>query len=251
MSEPLLSIRGLQVAYGHIEAVRNVDIDVAAGEFVSIIGANGAGKSSALKAIAGVEKRASGTIRFDGRDIGTLRSYQILQRGIALVPEGRWIFKDQTVEENLLLGAYRRLTARDPGVKADTEWTLELFPRLRERFRQRAGLLSGGEQQMLAIARALLSRPKLLLVDELSLGLAPVILDQLFEVISGINRRGVAILLVEQIASRALAVTSRTYVFDQGRVSLSGSSSELAVDPRIADVYFGTQPAQQLKVTTP
>lgn len=251
MSEALLSIRELQVAYGHIEAVRNVDIDVSAGEFVSIIGANGAGKSSVLKAIAGVEKRASGTIRFDGSDIGTLRSCQILQRGIALVPEGRWIFKDQSVEDNLLLGAYRRLKARDPGVQADTEWTLELFPRLRERFRQRAGLLSGGEQQMLAIARALLSRPRLLLVDELSLGLAPVILDQLFEVISGINRRGVAILLVEQIASRALAVTSRTYVFDQGRVSLSGSSSELAVDPRIADVYFGTQPAQQLKVTTP
>jgi len=246
--EPLLSVRGLQVAYGHIEAVRHVDIDVKLDEFVSIIGANGAGKSSTLKAIAGIAA-SRGTVRFDGSNIGGLKSHQILQRGIAFVPEGRWIFKDQTVEDNLLLGAYNRLGKRDAGVSRDLEWTLELFPLLRERLRQRAGLLSGGEQQMLAIARALLSRPKLLIVDEVSLGLAPIILDQLFAVLSDINRRGIAILLVEQIASRVLAVTNRTYVFEQGRVSLSGSSAELAADPRIIEVYLGAPATRGSQVT--
>ncbi|MFD1333131.1 ABC transporter ATP-binding protein [Methylopila musalis] len=239
MSGALLAIRGLEVAYGHIAAVRGVDLEVGPGEFVSVIGANGAGKSSILKALVGVTPLARGSIAFAGQEIGGLPSHRISRLGLALAPEGRGIFRAQTVEENLLLGAYARLRAGDRAVAADVEWTLGLFPRLRERFRHSAGLLSGGEQQMLAIARALVSRPKLLAVDEVSLGLAPAILDQLFAVLSQLNREGLAILLVEQIASRALAVTNRTYVVEQGRITLSGPSRTLAADPRVIEAYLG------------
>ena len=239
MSTHGLTVSGLEVTYDRILAVRGADISVAPGEFVSVIGANGAGKSSTLKAIAGVVSPSAGSITFEGNRIDGLASHKIVTRGLALVPEGRAIFKGQTVEENLLLGAYTRLRAGDSAVAADIEWVLELFPRLRERYLQQAGLLSGGEQQMLAIARALVSRPKLLVIDEVSLGLAPVILDQLFDVLVKLNRDGLAILLVEQIASRALAVTSRTYVFEQGRIAFHGPSSELSADPRVVQAYLG------------
>jgi branched-chain amino acid transport system ATP-binding protein len=240
MSAPLLKVEGLKVAYGHIEAVRHVDLEVHRGECVGIIGSNGAGKTSTLRAITGVVAPAAGSITFDGDEIGGLASYQIVPRGIAMVPEGRQIFADQTVEDNLILGAYLR-TGKDSGIAADTARVLQLFPVLGERLAQAAGSLSGGEQQMLAIARGLLSRPKLLVIDELSLGLAPKILDLLFPVLVDLNRDGLSILLVDQMASYALQVTHRTYVMENGRVVMHGESRALANDPRVLDAYLGRQ----------
>jgi branched-chain amino acid transport system ATP-binding protein len=239
MTGPLLEVERLKVAYGHIEAVRHVDLAVHPGEFVGIIGSNGAGKTSTLRAIAGVVAPAAGSIRFAGEDITGLASHDVVARGIAMVPEGRQIFADQTVEDNLVLGAYLRTGKDDVGVAADTARVLELFPVLRERLTQAAGSLSGGEQQMLAIARGLLSRPKLLVVDELSLGLAPKILDLLFPVLVDLNRDGLSILLVEQMASYALQVTNRTYVMENGRILMQGESGTLAHDPRVLDAYLG------------
>lgn len=236
---PLLQVAGLRVTYGRIEAVRGIDLEVAAGEFVGVIGSNGAGKSSALRAITGVVPPAAGAVSFEGQAISGLRSHAIVGRGIAMVPEGRQIFADQTVEDNLVLGSYVRIGRDDAGVKADTERVLTLFPRLRERLAQQAGSLSGGEQQMLAIARGLLSRPKLLIVDELSLGLAPRVLETLFPVLVELNREGLSILLVEQMASYALQVTHRTYVMENGRILMHGKSAELANDPRVLDAYLG------------
>ncbi len=237
MSAPLLEVERLKVAYGRIEAVRHVDLAVHPGEFVGIIGSNGAGKTSTLRAITGVVAPAAGSITFAGEDITGLASHDVVARGIAMVPEGRQIFADQTVEDNLVLGAYLR-TGKD-GVAADTARVLELFPVLRERLTQAAGSLSGGEQQMLAIARGLLSRPRLLVVDELSLGLAPKILDLLFPVLVDLNRDGLSILLVEQMASYALQVTNRTYVMENGRILMQGESGALAHDPRVLDAYLG------------
>jgi branched-chain amino acid transport system ATP-binding protein len=237
MSAPLLQVAGLKVAYGGIEAVRQVDLELNAGEFVGIIGSNGAGKSSMLRAITGVVAPAAGTVTFAGEDITGLPSHRIVARGIAMVPEGRQIFADQTVEDNLVLGAYLRTGNND--VAADTARVLGLFPVLRERLTQVAGSLSGGEQQMLAIARGLLSRPKLLVVDELSLGLAPKVLDLLFPVLVDLNREGLSILLVEQMASYALQVTHRTYVMENGRILMQGQSAALANDPRVLDAYLG------------
>ena len=239
MTAPLLKVEGLKVAYGRIEAVRHVDLKVHPGEFVGIIGSNGAGKTSTLRAITGVVAPAAGSITFAGEDITGLTSYQVVPRGIAMVPEGRQIFADQTVEDNLVLGAYLRTGKDDAGVAADTARVLELFPVLRERLTQAAGSLSGGEQQMLAIARGLLSRPRLLVVDELSLGLAPKILDLLFPVLVGLNREGLSILLVDQMASYALQVTHRTYVMENGRILMQGESRTLANDPRVLDAYLG------------
>jgi len=239
MSAALLEVRGLKVAYGRIEAVRGVDLEVGPGEFVGIIGSNGAGKTSALRAIAGVLAPVDGSIRFAGEMTTGLPSHAVVARGVAMVPEGRQVFADQTVEDNLILGAYVRIGADDAGVKQDMERVLALFPRLRERLTQQAGLLSGGEQQMLAIARGLLSRPKLLIVDELSLGLAPKILDLLFPVLVDLNREGLSILLVEQMASYALQVTQRTYVMENGRILMQGPSAQLADDPRVLDAYLG------------
>ena len=241
MSNALLKVEGLRVSYGRIEAVRGVDLEVAPGEFVGIIGSNGAGKSSALRAITGVLAPAGGTVTFNGAAITGLPSHTIVGHGLAMVPEGRMIFADQTVEDNLALGAYSRAGKDDAGVKADTERILTLFPRLRERSAQLAGSLSGGEQQMLAIARGLLSRPKLLVVDELSLGLAPKILETLFPVLIDLNRQGLSILLVEQMASYALQVTHRTYVMENGRILMHGKSAELAGDQRVLDAYLGRQ----------
>ncbi len=239
MSGPLLTVAGARVSYGRIEAVRGVDLQVGAGEFVGVIGSNGAGKTSLMRAISGVLKPAGGTITFDGAEVTGLRSHQMVARGLAMVPEGRMVFADQTVRDNLLLGAYSRVSRDKAGVAEDQQRILALFPRLRERLEQEAGTLSGGEQQMLAIARGLLSRPRLLVIDELSLGLAPLILDMLFPVLAQLNKEGLSILLVEQMASYALAVTDRTYVMENGRVLFEGRSADLAQDPRVLDAYLG------------
>ena len=243
MSAPILSLSGVRVAYGRIEAVRGVDLEVGAGEFVGVIGSNGAGKTSLMRAIAGVVRPAAGTIRFDGADVTGLKSHAMVARGLAMVPEGRMVFADQSVRDNLTLGAYARIGRDDAGIAADMEKVLGLFPRLAERIGQLAGTLSGGEQQMLAIARGLLSRPKLLVIDELSLGLAPKILDLLFPVLTALNREGLSILLVEQMASYALSVTGRTYVMENGRVILEGPSATVAADPRVLDAYLGRRSA--------
>ena len=227
MTAPLLQVAGLKVAYGGIEAVRQVDLVLDPGEFIGIIGSNGAGKSSMLRAISGVVAPAAGTITFAGEDITGLPSYRIVARGMAMVPEGRQIFADQTVEDNLVLGAYLRTGTGD--VAADTARVLGLFPLLRERLTRVFDL----------VARGLLSRPKLLVVDELSLGLAPKILDLLFPVLIDLNREGLSILLVEQMASYALQVTHRTYVMENGRILMQGRSAALANDPRVLDTYLG------------
>ena len=239
MTAPILKVEKLKVAYGRIEAVREVDLEIQPGEFVGIIGSNGAGKTSTLRAISGVKAPASGSVTFRGESIGGMPSYAVVGRGIALVPEGRMIFADQTVDDNLLLGGYLRLGKQEKELNEDRERVLEMFPVLRQRLTQPAGSLSGGEQQMLAIARGLVSRPTLLIVDELSLGLAPKILDLLFPVLSDLNKKGLSILLVEQMASYALQVTHRTYVMENGRVLMHGKSADLARDPRVLDAYLG------------
>ncbi len=236
---PLLAVEDVLVSYGRIEAVRGVDLTVGPGEFIGVIGSNGAGKTSLMRAISGVLRPAAGRVTFAGADATGVRSHRMVARGLAMVPEGRMVFADQTVRENLMLGAYTRLSRDAAGVEEDTERVLGMFPRLRERLSQEAGTLSGGEQQMLAIARALLSRPRLLVIDELSLGLAPRVLETLFPVLSTLNREGLSILLVEQMASYALAVTHRTYVMENGRMLFNGPSDQLAGDPRVLDVYLG------------
>lgn len=239
MSNPILAVEGLQVSYGAITAVTGVDLSVGQGEFVGVIGSNGAGKTSTMRAISGVVAPVAGSIKLEGEDVTGSPSHEMVSRGVAMVPEGRMIFGDQTVRENLLLGAYARIKSKAPGIDDDLEEVLQLFPRLRERLKQPAGSLSGGEQQMLAIARGLLSRPRLLVVDELSLGLAPKILDILFPILSELNKKGLSILLVEQMASYALTVTQRTYVMENGKVLFSGPSSDLANDERVLDAYLG------------
>jgi branched-chain amino acid transport system ATP-binding protein len=243
MSSPILSVSGLRVSYGRIEALRGVDIQVAQGEFVGIIGSNGAGKTSMLRAVTGVVKPAGGSVSFAGADTTGEPSHRMVARGLAMVPEGRMVFADQSVRDNLVLGAYSRIRQDPRGVAEDIEKTIAMFPRLGERIDQQAGTLSGGEQQMLAIARGLLSRPRLLIIDELSLGLAPKILDMLFPVLIDLNARGLSILLVEQMASYALAVTHRTYVMENGRVLLEGPSRDLAHDDRVLDAYLGRRTA--------
>ncbi len=243
MSEPILSLSSVRVAYGRIEAVRGVDLTVGQGEFVGVIGSNGAGKTSLMRAISGVVRPAGGTIRFGGEDVTGQKSHAMVARGLAMVPEGRMVFADQSVRDNLTLGAYTRIGTDDAGIAADLDKVLGLFPRLSERIDQLAGTLSGGEQQMLAIARGLLSRPKLLVIDELSLGLAPKILDLLFPVLTALNKEGLSVLLVEQMASYALSVTERTYVMENGRVILDGSSAQVAADPRVLDAYLGRRGA--------
>ena len=233
----LLALEQLQVSYGGIRAVKGVDLTVEAGELVCLIGANGAGKTTTLRAVTGLVRTAGGRILYDGAEITGLRSHQIARRGLALVPEGRGVFAQLTIEENLAMGAY----ARDDraAVAADVERAFALFPRLKERRRQTAGTLSGGEQQMLAIARALMSRPKLLLLDEPSMGLAPLMVEKIFEVIRAIAAEGVTLLLVEQNARLALEVSHRGYVLEGGLVAISGPARELLGDPRIREAYLG------------
>ena len=235
-AKPLLEVRDLSVVYGRVEATRNVSLTVGQGEFVSIIGSNGAGKSSTLKAIAGVIRPASGQISVDSVPIGGKDSYDVVKKGVVLVPEGRHVFADQTVEDNLLLGGYLRDKI---AVEQSIDEMYQLFPILKERRSQLAGSLSGGEQQMLAIARGLLAKPRLLMIDEVSLGLAPKILQFLFPILTQLNRKGLSILLVEQLATEALAVTNRVYVMENGEITLSGDSQKLAKDPRIMEAYLG------------
>jgi branched-chain amino acid transport system ATP-binding protein len=232
----LLSVRGLKVAYGGIQAVRGIDFEVAEGELVCLIGANGAGKSSTLKGVMGLA-HPHGEILFAGERLHKLPTHAIARRGLALVPEGRGIFGRLTVAENLDMGAYTR--DDKAGARADLGRAYELFPRLAERRAQLAGTLSGGEQQMLAIARALMSRPRLLLLDEPSMGLAPLMVMKIYETIAAIAREGVTILLVEQNANLALRVSQRAYVMESGAITLSGAASDLASDSQVRAAYLG------------
>lgn len=231
----LLAVKNLKVAYGGIRAVRGIDLEVDDGELVCLIGANGAGKSSTLRGIMGLVQ-ARGDIRLAGRRLGGLPTHVIAREGVALVPEGRGIFGRMRVDENLAMGAYAR---RDREVAQDLERVYELFPRLAERRQQVAGTLSGGEQQMLAIGRALMSRPRLLLMDEPSMGLAPLMVRKIYDTIQAIARQGVTILLVEQNAHLALQVSARAYVMESGSISLAGASGELARNPAIQAAYLG------------
>jgi branched-chain amino acid transport system ATP-binding protein len=232
----MLEVQGLRVAYGGIAAVKGIDLRVGAGELVCLIGANGAGKTTTLKAIAGALACAGGRVLLEGRDTTGLPSHQLVRRGLALVPEGRGVFARLTVSENLRMGAYCR---NDDGVGHDLERAYSLFPRLRERSGQVAGTLSGGEQQMLAIGRALMSRPKLLLLDEPSMGLAPLAAQLVFETIGGIAAGGVTVLLVEQNARAALELAGRAYVMESGSIVLSGEARALLSDPKVRAAYLG------------
>jgi branched-chain amino acid transport system ATP-binding protein len=233
----LIALEGLQVAYGGIRAVKGISLEVRQGELVCLIGANGAGKTTTLRAITGMLHPSAGRIVYEGRDIAGMKPHLVSRQGLALVPEGRGVFAQLTIEENLAMGAYAR---RDrAGVAADVERAFTLFPRLKERRRQTAGTLSGGEQQMLAISRALMSRPRLLLLDEPSMGLAPLMVERIFEVIRSISAEGVTLLLVEQNARLALEVSHRGYVLESGLVTLSGDAASLLHDPRIREAYLG------------
>ncbi len=235
MPETILSIDKLFVRYGGIEAVKGISFDVNAGEIVTLIGANGAGKSSTLRSIAGLVKPASGTIRFQGDDITRADPTNIVKKGVTLVPEGRRIFPDLTVYENLRVGAY----LRNDNLDEDLRWVYDLFPRLKERSWQPGGTLSGGEQQMLAVGRALMSRPKLMMMDEPSLGLAPLIVKGIFDIIREINKQGVTILLIEQNANMALQCADSAYVMETGRITMSGTGAELLADERVKEAYLG------------
>jgi branched-chain amino acid transport system ATP-binding protein len=232
----LLEVRGLEVRYGGIRAVKGIDVEIAAGELVCLIGANGAGKSSTLRAISGLAPTAPGSIRFGGRDLAGIPAFARARAGLVMVPEGRGVFAQLSVEENLAMGAYARA---DAGIASDRARVFELFPRLAERRRQTAGTLSGGEQQMLAIGRALMSRPKLLTLDEPSMGLAPIAAQKILQVIRDINRTGVTVLLVEQNARSALALAHRAYVMESGEITLSGEARALLADPRVREAYLG------------
>jgi branched-chain amino acid transport system ATP-binding protein len=232
----LLEIRGLEVRYGGILAVKGVDLEVAQGELVCLIGANGAGKSSTLRALAGIAPAAAGTIRFGGRELSGVPAFERARSGLIMVPEGRGVFARLSVQENLAMGAYAR---SDPGIAADYARVFELFPRLAERRDQVAGTLSGGEQQMLAIGRALMSRPTLLALDEPSMGLAPMAARKILEVTREINRAGVTVLLVEQNAQAALALAHRAYVLESGQIALSGEARALLSDRRVRGAYLG------------
>ena len=235
MSDTLLHIENLQVRYGGIEAVKGVSFDVHEGEIVTLIGANGAGKSSTLRSIAGLEKPSGGKIVFRGDDLTGRDATSIVKKGITLVPEGRRIFADLTVLENLKVGAY----LRNDDISNDLLWVYDLFPRLKERSWQLGGTLSGGEQQMLAVGRALMSRPKLMMMDEPSLGLAPLIVKDIFTIIKEINRQGVTILLIEQNANMALKTADMGYVMETGRITLSGTGAELLSNEGVKAAYLG------------
>jgi len=232
----LLEVRGLEVRYGGIRAVKGIDLEIGAGEMVCLIGANGAGKSSTLRAISGLVPTAPGAVRFGGSDLAGAPAFRRARAGLVMVPEGRGVFAQLTVEENLAMGAYLRA---DREIGSDRARVFGLFPQLRERRDQTAGTLSGGEQQMLAIGRALMSRPKLLALDEPSMGLAPIVAKKIFEVIRDINRAGVTVLLVEQNARAALALAARAYVMESGTITLSGEAHALLADSRVREAYLG------------
>ena len=232
----ILEIKDLQVRYGGIEAVKGISLEVPEGEIVTLIGANGAGKSSTLRTIAGLVKPAAGSIYFNGEDITGMDANEIVKRGITLVPEGRRIFPDMTVLENLKIGAY----LRNDDLTEDLEWVFSLFPRLKERSWQAGGTLSGGEQQMLAVGRALMSRPKVIMMDEPSLGLAPIIVKGIFDIIKEINKQGVTVLLIEQNANMALKTADIGYVMETGRITLQGTGAELLTNEAVKAAYLGT-----------
>ena len=236
MSDVILSVKDLQVNYGGIEAVKGISFDVPAGDIVTLIGANGAGKSTTLKAIAGLVKPRSGSIEFEGANITGKDSSDIVARGVTLVPEGRRVFANMTVLENIKIGAY----LRKDSLSDDIAWVYDLFPRLKEREWQLAGTLSGGEQQMLAVARALMSRPKVLMMDEPSLGLAPLVVKGIFDIIREINKQGVTVLLIEQNANMALKTANYAYVLETGRIGLSGTGAELLTNEDVKKAYLGS-----------
>ncbi len=234
--EPILEVRDLVVSYGAIKALKGISIRLKADEIVTLIGANGAGKSTTLRAIMGLVPPASGDVRFDGESARGVPTFRLVRQGLILVPEGRAIFANLSVRENLELGAYAR---RDREIGADLEKVVGIFPRLKERIRQTAGTLSGGEQQMLAISRALMSRPRVLLLDEPSLGLAPLLVHTIFEAIEQIHKQGTPVLLVEQNANAALRHSNRAYVLETGSVALEGNSADVAANPRVKEAYLG------------
>jgi branched-chain amino acid transport system ATP-binding protein len=236
VSEALLAIHGLDVYYGAVHALKGVDLDVKKGEIVTLIGANGAGKSTLLRTVSALVRPRAGRIEFDGKDLLRLPPHEIVAAGISHSPEGRAVFANLSVEDNLTLGAYRR---HDKQVAGDMDKMYDLFPRLRERRKQNSGTLSGGEQQMLAIARALMSRPRLLLLDEPSLGLAPLLVKDIFTTIVAINREGMTVLLVEQNANQALKIAHRGYVLETGRVALADSAAQLLANPAVKEAYLG------------
>ena len=234
---PLLALDRLEVAYGGIQAVKGIDLAVGAGELVCLIGANGAGKTTTLKGVCGLLPVKSGTISYGGSDITGRRSFELVRRGLVMVPEGRGVFGALTIEENLAMGAYIRDDRA--AIREDVERVFALFPRLKERRRQTAGTLSGGEQQMLAMGRALMSRPKLLLLDEPSMGLAPLMVQKVFETIIAVSGEGVTILLIEQNAKLALEVSDRGYVMESGEITLEGEAATLLHDPKVRAAYLG------------
>ena len=236
MSEVLLKVQGLDVFYGAVHALKGVDLEVRKGEVVTLIGANGAGKSTLLRTISGLVRPRAGSMTFDGQDLARLAPCKVVSAGISHSPEGRAVFANLTVEDNLVLGAYLR---KDSAVANDMERMFGIFPRLKERRKQASGTLSGGEQQMLAIARALMSRPRLLLLDEPSLGLAPLLVRDIFQTIVEINREGTTILLVEQNANQALHVAHRGYVLETGHVTLSDTGANLLANPAVKEAYLG------------
>jgi branched-chain amino acid transport system ATP-binding protein len=237
---PLLEVRNLKLSYGGIAAVKGIDFYINSGELVTLIGANGAGKTTTLKVIAGLLKPSSGSIHFLGSAIGGQPAYELAEIGVGLVPEGRGVFARMTILENLQMGAYVRQGSHSAkSIDHDLEVVLETFPRLRERLSQLAGTLSGGEQQMVAIARAMMARPKLLLLDEPSMGLAPLMVETIFGVIQNLNQHGMTILLVEQNARLALSMADRAYVLESGVITLSGTANELLNDDRVREAYLG------------
>ena len=232
----LLQVEGLKVAYGGIQAVKGVDFDVRQGELVSLIGANGAGKTTTLKAITGLQPLGVGDVKFMGRSIKGQGAWDLAKQGLVMVPEGRGTFTRMTITENLQMGAFIR---KDKEIEADIEKVFALFPRLKERRNQLAGTMSGGEQQMLAMGRALMAKPKLLLLDEPSMGLSPIMVDKIFEVVNDIHQQGVTVLLVEQNASRALELANRGYVMESGVITMQGDGRTLLNDPKVRAAYLG------------
>ena len=235
-AQTLLKVSGLKVAYGGIQAVKGVSFEVRQGELVSLIGANGAGKTTTLKAVTGLQPVAAGTIEFLGKPIKGQGAWDLARQGLVMVPEGRGTFTRMTITENLQMGAHVR---RDKEIEADIDKVFGIFPRLKERALQLAGTMSGGEQQMLAMGRALMARPKVLLLDEPSMGLSPIMVDKIFEVVETIHRQGTTILLVEQNASRALGLANRGYVMESGEVTMDGDAKQLLNDPKVRAAYLG------------
>ena len=233
----VLKVSGLKVAYGGIQAVKGVSFEVAQGELVSLIGANGAGKTTTLKAVTGLQPIAAGQVEFLGKPIQGQGAGALARQGLVMVPEGRGTFTRMTITENLQMGAYTR--SDKPGIAEDIDKVFAIFPRLKERATQLAGTMSGGEQQMLAMGRALMAKPKVLLLDEPSMGLSPIMVDKIFEVVDTIHKQGTTILLVEQNASRALSLANRGYVMDSGEVTMSGPARQLLEDPKVRAAYLG------------